>query len=132
MPAQFADSQYRSVRSFGRAMVNAALLLTVLSVSADLLANDRPPPQDQPTQVSLGLYLLDVLDIDDSEQMITIDFGLPASWVDPRVKDKAGQTFRSVLSGPRICRWWLKKISDSPDRMCFTSQRVDRPFKRQW
>ena len=54
-------------------------------------SGQRPPPTHQPTQVRLGLYLLDVLEIDDSEQTMTIDLGVSMRWTDPRLAGKAGQ-----------------------------------------
>ena len=54
-------------------------------------SDQRPPPTHQPTEVQLGMYLLDVLEIDDSDQTITIDLGVSMRWTDPRLADKAGQ-----------------------------------------
>ena len=54
-------------------------------------SDQRPPPTDQPTEVQLGMYLLDVVEINDSEQTITIDLGVSMRWTDPRLVDKAGQ-----------------------------------------
>lgn len=65
--------------------------MSIFFVGTSAVAVDRPPPTDQPTRVSLGLFLLDVLAINDSEQTITIDFGISARWIDPRLADKAGQ-----------------------------------------
>ena len=69
----------------------APIFLSVYFVGTAAAAIDRPPPTDRPTRVSLGLFLLDVLAIDDSEQTITIDFGVSARWIDARLADKAGQ-----------------------------------------
>ncbi len=68
-----------------------SLLMMVALLPTTTLADNRPPPADQPTQVRLGLYLMDVLAIDDSKQTVTIDFGISATWIDPRLADKVGQ-----------------------------------------
>lgn len=82
----------RSKKNAGQVYYLAAtVFLSVCCVGSTAVAVDRPPPTDHPTRVSLGLFLLDVLAIDDSEQTITIDFGISARWVDPRLADKAGQ-----------------------------------------
>ena len=65
--------------------------LLLVSFQAAAFAEDRPPPADQPTRVELGLYLMDVLAIDDSKQTVTIDFGISATWIDPRLAEKAGE-----------------------------------------
>lgn len=69
----------------------ARLAIVLISVQTVAFAEDRPPPADQPTRVALGLYLMDVLAIDDSKQTVTIDFGISATWIDPRLADKAGK-----------------------------------------
>lgn len=69
----------------------AGFLFFVVAVQVLASAGDRPPPTDRPTQVSLGLFLLDVLAIDDSKQTVTIDFGISATWLDSRLANKAGQ-----------------------------------------
>lgn len=69
----------------------ANLLFAGLLIPGSVLAEDRPPPSDRPMQVSLGLFLMDVLAIDDSKQTVTIDFGISATWFDPRLEGKAGQ-----------------------------------------
>lgn len=52
---------------------------------------DRPPPSEQSTDVLLGMYLNNVLSIDDSQQTMSIDLGISARWIDPRLADKAGE-----------------------------------------
>lgn len=75
-----------------RVLVCGLFFFSLLPGGGAAVADDQSPPSGQPVEVSLGLYLLDVLSIDDSEQTVTIDFGLSARWVDKRLASKAGQT----------------------------------------
>ncbi|MFD3190197.1 hypothetical protein ACFMPD_07975 [Sedimentitalea sp. HM32M-2] len=50
----------------------------------------RPGGSGPPTQVSLGMRVVDLLDIDDVNQTITVDVAVRMSWTDPRLADWAG------------------------------------------
>ncbi len=57
------------------------------------------PAADGPTEVKVGVYVIDVLAIDDVEQAFTADFLLALSWHDPRLAAEArGET----LAGCRL------------------------------
>ena len=47
----------------------------------------RPDPEGTPTDVSIGLYFLDVAQIDDVAQEFAADVVVQASWTDPRLAD---------------------------------------------
>ncbi len=49
------------------------------------IADTRPDPDGVPTRVSVGLYVLDIADINDVEQSFTARFGLRVQWRDPRL-----------------------------------------------
>ena len=58
-----------------------------------LHTDQRAEPQDQPTQVNVGLRLLDVTTIEDISQTITADFFVTKTWRDPRLIDYQGCQF---------------------------------------
>lgn len=65
----------------------------------------RPGSLSRPTPVAVGVYLLDVFDVDDASQTITVDFVLWARWLDERIaSDRAGRRqFRlSEVWSPRL------------------------------
>jgi len=46
---------------------------------------DRPDPEGVPTKISIGLFLLDLISIDDVDQSFTADFYAVVRWNDPRL-----------------------------------------------
>jgi len=58
-----------------------------------LRVNERPGPADLPTEVTVGLRLLDVTAIVDTSQTITADFVISQTWTDPRLAAFAGCRF---------------------------------------
>ena len=51
----------------------------------DYRASSRPDPEGVPTQLSVGLYLVDVESIDDLKQEFTADLYVVVRWRDPRL-----------------------------------------------
>ena len=49
------------------------------------LALERPDPEGTPTSVSIGLFLIDLHSINDSDQLYRADILVSASWQDPRL-----------------------------------------------
>ena len=49
------------------------------------LAASRPQPEDGPTEVSVGSYLIDLRNVDDSKQSFEADIFYILSWKDPRL-----------------------------------------------
>lgn len=69
------------------------LVATVLLFAAvPTGAVDRPGAGAGPTEVEVGLYLVDVVSIDDATQTMEVDFALLAHWKDPRLAARAGTT----------------------------------------
>ena len=59
-------------------------------------ANIRPDPKGVPTKVSVGIYLLDLVEIKDVEQEFTVDLATGFSWKDSRlVKQDHGKLAKS-------------------------------------
>lgn len=50
---------------------------------------ERPDPKGTPTPVSVGIYVIDILSINDVEQSLTVDFHLRLDWKDPRLARKS-------------------------------------------
>ena len=66
----------------------------------------RPDPDGTPTSVSLGLFFLDVAQIDDVAQEFAADVLVQAVWTDPRLADpEAPPTRVSVLPRSGILKW---------------------------
>ena len=64
---------------------------------------DRPHEAGQPTNVAVGLFLVDVSAIDDVTQQFTSDFVVLQSWRDPRLKGLDGCEFAlSQIWAPRL------------------------------
>ena len=63
------------------------------------LALERPDPEGTPTSVSIGLFLIDLHSINDSDQLYRADLFVSASWQDPRL---ASTDPSSSLSGCRV------------------------------
>ena len=59
----------------------------------DLRVDERPGPAGQPTQVTVGIRLLDVTAIEDTSQSITADFALSQTWTDSRLAAFEGCRF---------------------------------------
>ncbi len=60
------------------------MALPVCELPEDLSA-DRPGSPGEPTTIRVGLYLFDVVDIDDVEQQFTIDYYTEVRWTDSRL-----------------------------------------------
>ena len=60
-------------------------LLASLCAQAQEFRLSRPSPEAGPTEVTLALSVVDVLEIDDVNETFTLDFVLRATWHDPRL-----------------------------------------------
>jgi hypothetical protein len=77
-------------------MTVAALVLISTSAWGQVTLEDpavatlRPDPEGVPTRVAVGVYILDVSEIDDTTQAYTADLYVSALWRDPRLADPVG------------------------------------------
>ena len=69
----------------------------------DMKTAERPDPNGPPTKVAVGLYLVDVLELDDVKQQLTADFLVFAEWKDPRLKGLEGCSFN-------LAQIWAPKL----------------------
>lgn len=49
----------------------------------------KPTPGKEPVEVGVGVYLIDLLDIDDTDETFTVDGILSLNWKDPRLSEKS-------------------------------------------
>lgn len=66
-------------------LVSSAAFAEGVESSAANIGRDRPDPPGTATEVSLGIYLLDIDDIDDANQRFSVDLIFGAQWQDPRL-----------------------------------------------
>jgi hypothetical protein len=79
---------------FFSVVVNARNLPAVDCNLGEVKADVRPSPVDQPTEVSVGLRLIDVTGIQDISQTITADFMVTQEWTDHRMVGFEGCQFK--------------------------------------
>jgi hypothetical protein len=51
----------------------------------------RPDPEGVPTEIAVGVYMIDLLQLNDTEQSFDADFVLTLMWKDPRLADRDSQ-----------------------------------------
>jgi hypothetical protein len=98
--------------SRGLTIYRAVLLVVLASFAVELAAegfgltgskqvNDRPDASGPPTEVNIGIYLLDIYDIDDVNQAFSVDLLFYVRWHDPRLalpeNERAGWNRRIPL-----------------------------------
>lgn len=49
----------------------------------------KPTPGSEPVEVGVGIYLIDLLNIDDTDETFTVDGILTLNWKDPRLSEKS-------------------------------------------
>jgi hypothetical protein len=89
--------------------ISLFLLLPINALAEDfceipaMRIDQRPGHYGPPTEITLGILVADILEIDDVDQTLTGDFISEMIWVDPRLKDLVGCRFQlSKVWHPRI------------------------------
>jgi len=86
----------------------------------NLRTDIRPGEGGPPTKVSVGIRLIDLLEINDVKQTISVDLGIIRTWTDPRLADLNGCEisvdaiwFPDLLlrNSGRVFEKWPKKVS---------------------
>ncbi len=76
------------------------LLKIETALTRDALASDvvgeRPDPEGTPTQVKVGMFISDIMRIDDNKQHFTANIRITARWVDPRLADPTASEIRKI------------------------------------
>ncbi len=84
----------------------------------------RPDPEGEPTEVKVGVYLIDLQAINDSEQLFLADIFFSVTWKDPRL---VADTGLAPLVG---CRIGLDGVWNP--RLVFVNERsVKRLFEKE-
>ena len=71
-----------SVRTFAVVLI---LVATSVGAQQSSLVTQRPDPDGVPTRVSIGFFIIDVVEIDDVAQTFKTDVIATISWTDPRL-----------------------------------------------
>ncbi len=69
--------------------------LTRGAITRDVVG-DRPDPEGTPTKVKVGVFVTDIMRIDDHRQNFTANVRLTARWIDPRLKTTIDQKVRKI------------------------------------
>lgn len=67
--------------------IGVLILFFLLAVSKPLLANDSgmPAPPASPTVVKVGIFLIDIINLNESEETFEVELNVIAEWKDPRL-----------------------------------------------
>lgn len=92
--------------------------------SPKVRTNVRPNADGPPTEVSVGVRMVDLLDIDDVSQTLTVDLGILRSWTDPRLAhlegceiplDKVWYPELVARNSGRLFERWPREVSVGPE-----------------
>lgn len=100
-PEVFAIRTGLDARHLVRHILHLAVLLMMIAAGAaractlpdNYLPDVRPGLATEPTRVSLGMGMTDVLGVDDVNQQMDVDFFVRMEWTDPRLAALAGCRF---------------------------------------
>jgi hypothetical protein len=86
----------------------------------EMRTDQRPDPEGPPTEVSIGIRMFDLSEINDVKQTLTGDFIVGLTWTDPRLSDFAGcQVPLSRVWSPQLDFFnsgrLFKRLSDHVD-----------------
>ena len=70
---------------------------------------DRPARRDGPTQVSVGIWIVDITNIDSAQQNFTADIAVVLRWKDARLAH-TGTEWRTTHSTNLDIREWLSRM----------------------
>jgi hypothetical protein len=77
-----------------------------LCAPPDYRTDHRPDSSGPPTEVTLGVFLIDLLDVNDVSQTLTIDLAISMSWSDPRLAKLDGcQLSIDSIWFPKFSLW---------------------------
>ena len=80
-----AMASFRIVLLVMLALFCAGLSAEGLESKAPKLVAERPNPSGPPTKVAIGVHVLDIADIDDVNQLFSVDLFVDVTWHDPRL-----------------------------------------------
>ncbi|MGI9290045.1 MAG: hypothetical protein ACR2QG_02070 [Gammaproteobacteria bacterium] len=77
-----------------------------LSLNSARYTGERPNANGPPTEVSLGLFIIDIDAINDAAQQFNVDMFLNVKWQDPRLALPEGQRKGLIRTVPLADIWW--------------------------
>jgi hypothetical protein len=80
-----AMASFRMMLLMMLALFCADLSAEGLESKAPKLVAERPNPAGQPTEIAIGISVLDIADIDDVNQLFSVDLFVDVTWHDPRL-----------------------------------------------
>lgn len=104
------------------------------------VVGERPNPKGTPTQVKIGVYVTDIMRIDDNRQNFTANVRLSARWIDPRLADPTSDEVRKVpleeiwnpllllMNQENVAKQFTESAFLDPDGYVFYAQRYIGTF----
>ena len=99
----------------------------------NLRTNVRPNADGPATEVSVGVRMLDLLEINDVDQTLTVDLAILRTWKDPRLAHLEGCEIPLaevwypelvVINSGRLFEKWPREVSIGPDGNVKNIQRL--------
>ena len=94
-------------------------------------SQQRPRASEGPTQVGVGVLLVDLVSLDDVDQSFTADVGLILRWSDPRLADPARGASVSVCPNATD-RAWMPVVQFQRVRRVREALSGRRRHRRRW
>lgn len=97
----------------------------------------RPEPDGPPTEVTVGMRIMDITEINDVDQTISVDLAIKLAWTDPRLAQFAGCRldveeiwFPTLVlrNSGRLFQRWPDKVSVDEGGEAMIIQRVSGTF----
>jgi hypothetical protein len=98
-----------------------------------LRTNVRPDADGPPTEVSVGIRMIDLLEIDDVNQTLKVDIAIVRSWTDQRLAQLAGCEILVddvwfpelvIVNSGRLFERWPREVSIGPGGQVKYPQRI--------
>jgi neurotransmitter-gated ion-channel len=102
----------RKLGIIGMFFIAYLLLLPVMSAASQQHKEyNTPPDKDRPTTVYIGLYLLDIITLDQPKQMLRARYALSLHWKDPRTAFESTDNKPDIVIGDEVDErikymWW--------------------------
>ena len=94
--------------------MRVAIIVATLAAFATAQDHSRPDPAGTSTKVSVGIFVIDLAEIDGAAQEIVIDFVVRATWKDPRL------TTPGKLDAAKV---WTPELSIVNERRVFRKRK---------
>lgn len=85
-------------------------IIGILNVNANEFPSSRPNEKNGPTRINIGLYIIDIEDIDNKNQSFTADVVVRLKWKDERLAGINGPIPLNSIWNPNIHIYNLRKV----------------------